>query len=227
MTPPRYQYDTDGPASDLPQIVAHLAAYKDGASNFDEMVKARPHAKALSISIHGAEADCYDMENGALTIPSGVQCAKRDLDAGKEWPWLYFSTSNYDAVEAYCRKAGIWGKVHFWGAHYGLTDAEAEALINSGQGYVAVQNVAAGYGATGHWDRSVLAAHIAGYDPAPKPPKPVKAGTPFAPDMAKAVELAQGRYLARANHKDGMDAKARKATHELIAAATKALSVKP
>lgn len=189
MAPTRYQYDTDGPASDLPAIIGAFAGYVDGASNYEALAKGRPHAHGLPISIHGAKAKCYDMENGALTIPSGVQCAKRDIDAGDEWPWLYFSTSSYDTVKAECEYEGIWGKVILFGAHYGLTDAEAMALIESGQGYYAVQNVAQGYGATGHWDRSVLAPYIPGYDKAPTPPPKIP-GTKLAPATVAALKAA-------------------------------------
>jgi hypothetical protein len=161
---PRYLYDSDV-AADTPSDAKFVAGYVDGSGTYPELVKIRPKAKHLSISIHGAKAKCYDMENGALNIVSGVSCAKRDIDDGEQWPWLYFSVSNLGAVEAECKRQGIWGKVILWGAHYGVADAVPAP-------FHALQNVSPGYGATGHWDRSVLADHIPGFDVKVKPPKP-------------------------------------------------------
>jgi hypothetical protein len=180
-------YDSDV-ASDIPTDAKVAAGYVDGSGTYPELVKIRPNAKHLSISIHGAKAKCYDMENGALAVKSGVAAAKRDIDAGDEWPWLYYSVSRRKAVIAECKRQGINGKVIHWGAHYGVADILP-------RGYHALQNVAPGYGATGHWDRSILADFIPGFDvkPTPKP-------SGLSPATSGIVRLchASTRHLTKA-----------------------------
>jgi len=154
-------YDSDN-AADIPADAKIAAGYVDGSGTYPTLVRIRPRAKHLSISIHGAQAKCYDMETGALSIREGVACAKRDIKAGRSWPWLYYSVSSRPAVDAELKRQGITGKVIHWGAHYLQPDVVPH-------GYHALQNRAPGYGATGHWDRSVLVPYIPGFDPKPAP----------------------------------------------------------
>lgn len=98
------------------------AGYVDGYVTFPWLLTHFPNKHLMSISIHGAAADCLDMENGAAAYslaPSWYHAAKtRKLHTAR--PVLYSSAGEVSAVLGYMDRAGIPRDDYFiWSAHTG------------------------------------------------------------------------------------------------------------
>lgn len=93
--------------------------YADGS-----LEKHLPNAHLVSIAV-GAQydADVLDIEQSDATNAEAAAWVRRQWARGKKRPALYTSVSNWKALDADMRAAGIkrrpWGKsYHRWSAHY-------------------------------------------------------------------------------------------------------------
>lgn len=208
-------FDSTG-VGDIPASAGMIAVYADGRYAGTELAaKARfPHATIVTITVNGtANHEVCDCETGDLTASQAAAWARSEIAHGRH-PTIYCSESPWPVVRAAVRAAGIIeSNVSWWIAKY-----DGDPTIPAGA--VAKQYLGSPGNSPGHYDESSVADYWPGVDPKPT-------GSPFVPDMAKAVNLATNRFTDRVKHKDPMDAKARAATHALIEAATHALAIKP
>lgn len=111
----------------LPLTARAYAGYVDGQwVTYPELERKFPDAHLVSIAVEAAHnADCLDVESGDATNAQAAEWVKRQWARGVKRPILYTSVSNWKALDADLRAAGIrrrpYGKsYHRWSAHYGL-----------------------------------------------------------------------------------------------------------
>jgi hypothetical protein len=182
----RKGYDSTDPKA-CPNDGEVYGGYNDGAEANNAAQQKALHPNALVFTIGRfttSRADFYDTERGLLTIPQAVSLAKGNLSRN-EFAGLYFSQSNWTAVQDALRAAGILGKVAIWVASYPGAGATVPA------GAVGHQYEGSPGNSPGHYDVSVWVPYIKGLDP--RKNRPVG----FLPIMTTAVKLVTRRLNRR------------------------------
>jgi hypothetical protein len=113
-------YDSTN-VSNIPHGAVAVAGYVNGSfANFNEMVKAFPHAKHLSIAVTShADAHCLDIETGDATPADAPAWVRRQHARGIKRPIVYANTSTMPAVIAALEHNGIKrNEFLVWTAHY-------------------------------------------------------------------------------------------------------------
>ena len=101
--------------------VEAVAAYGNGRfANFTRAKQAFPNAHILQIDVSGQGiGDAGDFEPGDMRYSRAGSWAKQRIEAGVKRPVIYFSVSNWQAVMASLREAGVSrNAVRLWTAHY-------------------------------------------------------------------------------------------------------------
>jgi hypothetical protein len=102
------------------------AAYVDGGvgdqPNYAWIVSAFPSAHHLSITLFGNDADCADVENGAMSPDQIPGWYARQVTRGVKRPVIYASASTMQGaiVPVIDALPGPWPGPRLWTAHYGL-----------------------------------------------------------------------------------------------------------
>jgi hypothetical protein len=113
----------------VPEIPANaeaVAGYVDGKyRTYPELVVKFPHADKLSIAVESSsKARCLDVEPGDATNAQAAAWVKQQHAIGARRPILYSSVSNWPALQAALKKAGVGRglpglrKYRRWTAHY-------------------------------------------------------------------------------------------------------------
>lgn len=186
------------------------AAYVDGGlgdqPNFPFIVRAFPRARHLSITLFGDDADCADVENGAMSPEAVAGWYARQVARGVQRPVIYASAYTMETAVRPVVAAfpGARASVRLWTAHYGLgehicgpgscgalgIDADGTQWTSSAMGLVL--------------DQSLLRADFFGIPPAPGPvPSWQEAAMQALPLVTEndsdvqAVRTVQGLLCAR------------------------------
>jgi Putative peptidoglycan binding domain len=159
----------------FPPGAAAYAAYVDGGvgdqPNYDYIVSAFPSAHHLSITIFGNDADCADVEAGAMGVDAIAAWFARQTARGVQRPVIYASVSTMESAvrPVVAALPGARAAVRLWTAHYGL----GEHICGPGScGQLSVDADGTQWtsGAMGRTlDQSLLAADFFGPAPAPAP----------------------------------------------------------
>lgn len=111
--------------AEIPPNAPAVAGYVDGKwKTYRELLVKFPHARKVSIAVSASsDADCLDVEPRDATNAEAAAWVKRQWARGVKRPILYTSVSNWKALDAALRSAGIkrrpYGKsYHRWSAHY-------------------------------------------------------------------------------------------------------------
>lgn len=119
--PVRFQMFDSTNVSNIPHGAVAVAGYVNGSfANFNEMVKAFPHAKHLSIAVSsGQDAHCLDIETGDATPADAPGWVRRQHTRGIKRPVVYANTSTMPAVIAALTNDDIKRSEYLvWTAHY-------------------------------------------------------------------------------------------------------------
>lgn len=110
---------------EIPAAAKAVAGYVDGKwQTFPELVKRYPDAHKVSIAVFAKDnARCLDIEREDATNAQAAEWVRRQWARGVKRPILYTSVSNWKALAAELKAAGIkrrpYGKsYHRWSAHY-------------------------------------------------------------------------------------------------------------
>lgn len=173
----------DGPVANLPPGMDAYAGYVNpsgiGATWREvEVLAAREHAIAFSITTDGAPAQCADIESGAMSDWTG-------------YDWGYCAVSNVNALIA---RFGRPRKL--WTAHY---DPALGPHICSPLCWPGLVTSADGTQWAGHggWDESVLLDDFFDLAPAPAPPLP-PLPLPIKEDTMSITTLPNGQVAISA-----------------------------
>ena len=149
MSQTMYMFDDTNIALDPPNAYAY-AGYVDGAyANFSALQKKFPKAHLLSITVFGADADCYDIEPGDGTNADVYNWFVSQEKHGVWRPCIYTAASNMAAMQTTMKANGfarssyrMWsahytGKAHCcapWTCGYGLDQADATQFTDRALG---------------------------------------------------------------------------------------------
>lgn len=166
----------DGPVANLPPGLDAYAGYvnKSGIGvTYPQVVAKYPNAQHLSITTNGSEAQCADVESGAMKSWTG-------------YTWGYCAVSNVNAlIAAYGRPEKLWT------AHY---DPKIGAHICSPACWPGLVTTADGTQWTDHgnadWDESLLSDNFFGTLPPPAPPTITQQSAEGNDDMITVIESA-------------------------------------
>ncbi len=141
----------DGPPGNIPPGLDAVAGYVDASGigvTYPQIVTEFPSSRHLSIAVHGAPAECADVENGAMTSWAGYTVG-------------YCSVSRANSLIAtFGRPRKLWtahytGVSHLCGPACGLTGTTADATQWTDHG--------------GVWDESACANNFFDFQNPPLP----------------------------------------------------------
>lgn len=143
-------------AAHIPANAEYAAYYTDGSfANHTAVAAHVPHAKLLSITVHGGDADCCDCETGDLTVPEAVLWVEKRLAAGQYRPCVYANLDSWENQGLASQLARFGNQIRRWVAHY-------DNIASIPSGYDGKQY------ATGNVDTSIMADDF--FASKPKPP---------------------------------------------------------
>jgi hypothetical protein len=164
--PKRRMFDSVD-AADIPANAKIVLAYVDGPPrNIDQVKRRFPHAKIVTITIEGgqADADVVDCETGDVTPDHAAEWAALRLKAGKR-PTIYMNASTWPAVRVAVQRAGI---AKAFGHNYLVAEYDGDPTIPAGAIGKQFESPSAN-DSPGHYDISSLVDYWPGVDPLPKP----------------------------------------------------------
>jgi hypothetical protein len=101
--------------------VQAVAAYGNGRyANYEKARTEFPHVPILEIDVSGQGiGNAGDFERGDMAYSHAGEWAKRRIQAGVHRPVIYFSVSNWQAIEQSLQSTGLHrSDVRVWTAHY-------------------------------------------------------------------------------------------------------------
>lgn len=145
-------------------------------------------------------ADVLDVERGAATNNQAAQwyqaAVKSFLEVkrpGQRMPAIYTSLSNVTPLVNALIGAGVHSGPRLWVAHYGITPAQADQLVNASGGpfpIVAVQYATTTFYDLDRYQQAWLDRRSVAVKPAAAPATPPPAAAPGGPAIARLVVIA-------------------------------------